>query len=191
MEDAALYGRLFALLGNMYLCKPTRETLSRWRELLVDDPIPGTEELCEAVTAINLDSEQELEDILWEYTRLFIGPDRLPCPPFESVYTSPKRLMMQDAYDQVQQLYAKVGVEMGNDDVMPDHIGAELNFLSVLHYKMGTGSEKLPLYSRVAADFLTSHLQNWVLRFTADMEESSESNLYRALARLTRQAVTS
>ena len=173
----------------MYLCKPTGEALASWQKLLVEEPLIEAEDLRKALDAVDLDSEQELEDLLWEYTRLFIGPNRLPCPPYESVYTSSQRLMMQDAYDQVRKFYAGIGVEIGSADVMPDHIGAELNFLAVVIHRMETEPDKRSYYATLAEEFLTGHLRNWVPRFTADMAEASETVLYRTLAKITEKAV--
>lgn len=174
----------------MYLCAPTRGSLANWRQLLGDDPLAGAEDLRRALDAIDLDSEQELEDILWEYTRLFIGPHRLPCPPLESVYTSPKRLMMQEAHDEVREFYCRVGIEVGSANVMPDHIGAELNFLSILFAGLTDKPEERPRYEKLADEFLAAHLRNWVPRFAGDMEQAAGSPLYKALARITRAAVT-
>jgi len=180
---------MFALLGSMYLCKPTRESLANWRQMLADEPLDGAEELQVALAAVDLASEQELEDLLWEYTRLFIGPDRLPCPPLESVYTSPKRLVMQDAYSEVREFYIRNGVEIGSEDVMPDHLGAEMNFLAILFNRMATEPENQSQHRAIADEFLTSHLRNWVPRFTMDMEENSETIFYKSLAKITRKAV--
>jgi TorA maturation chaperone TorD len=155
----------------------------------MDEPLTEAEELKSALDAINLDSEEELEEILWDYTRLFIGPYHLPCPPLESVYTSPKRLMMQDAYGEVRDFYSHIGIEIGNEDVMPDHIGAELNFLAILLDRIASESGKHVQYEMLAEEFLTSHMRNWVPHFTADMEEASETNFYKALAKITRKAV--
>ena len=174
----------------MYLCKPTRESLENWRQLLTDELLYEATQLKQALQGIDLDSEQELEDLLWEYTRLFIGPDRLPCPPLESVYTSSKRLVMQDAYGEVQEFYARIGIEVSSAGVMPDHIGAELNFISILYDKMACESEKQAQYQALAEDFSTSHLRNWTPRFTKDMEDASVTPFYKALAKVSRDAVT-
>lgn len=174
----------------MYLCKPTRETLNSWRQLLEEQPLSEAEALVTALIAIDLDSAEQLEEILWEYTRLFIGPHRLPCPPLESVYTSPKRLMMQEAYDQVKEFYVRAGVEMGCEQVMPDHIGAELNFLSVLFARISYKAEERQMYEKLADEFLAAHLRNWVPSFTEDMGKASESLLYKALATITNDAIT-
>jgi TorA maturation chaperone TorD len=189
MNNAFLNARLFALLGSMYLCKPTLESLANWRQLLKEAPLDQAEALERALDAIDLASEQELEDILWEYTRLFIGPHRLPCPPLESVYTSPKRLMMQEAYGEVQQFYARIGIEVGSADVMPDHIGAELNFLAILFDRMASEPENRTQHEALADEFMTSHLRNWIPRFTTDMEENSETAFYKSLAKITRGSV--
>jgi putative dimethyl sulfoxide reductase chaperone len=189
MNNLSSSGHLFSLLGSMYLCKPTGEALASWQQLLKDEPLVEAEDLRKALDAVDLDSEQELEDLLWEYTRLFIGPNHLPCPPFESVYTSPQRLVMQDAYDQVRKIYRGIGVEIGSADVMPDHIGAELNFLAVVFLSMESEPDKYSYYATLAEKFLTGHLRNWVPRFTADMAEASATVFYKTLAQITQKAV--
>ncbi|MBI3592879.1 MAG: molecular chaperone TorD family protein, partial [Nitrospirae bacterium] len=139
----------------------------------------------DAIDKINTDSDEELDDLLWEYTRLFIGPYKLPCPPWESVYTSTKRLMMQDAYAEVRNLYAETGLTISSPDIMFDHIGAELNFLAVLLQRMNSEPEKSYYYRDIAKKFLDRHLMNWVPQFARDMENASDSLLYRTLPKVT------
>jgi TorA maturation chaperone TorD len=97
--------------------------------------------------------------------------------------------MMQDAYDEVREFYSLFGVEIGNADVMPDHIGAELNFLAILFDRMASETGIKNQYKGLAETFLMFHLRNWVPRFTADMEEASKTNFYKTLAKKTREAV--
>ena len=97
--------------------------------------------------------------------------------------------MMQDAYDQVRKIYAGIGVEVGSADVMPDHIGAELNFLAIVFLSMETEPDKCSHYATLAEEFLTGHLRNWVPRFTADMAEAAETVFYKTLAEITEKAV--
>ena len=89
-------------------------------------------------------AEQELEDSRWEYTRLFIGPYKFSCPPWESVYTSSKMLLMQEACDGVKSSYSEIGLIVNNPDLMPDHIGIELNFLALLYGKMESNPKNKP-----------------------------------------------
>lgn len=97
--------------------------------------------------------------------------------------------MMQAAYGEVQQLYARIGVEVGDAGVMPDHIGAELNFLAILFDRMVTEPEKHAQFEVLAEELLAKHLRNWIPRFTVDMEEASETPFFKALAKITRVAV--
>ncbi len=182
---------LFGLLGSMYLCKPTKEALAGWRTLLGHDPPLIVRELKEALERIDVASAPELEALLWEYTRLFVGPYRLPCPPWESVYTSPKKLLMQEAYDTVKAMYAQVGVEVGDPNTLADHIGAELNFMAILLEKAETESELGARYRQLAEEFWHEHLWNWIPEFTSDLEEAADTTLYKVLAQTTRRVVQS
>ena len=177
------------LLGSMYLCKPSREALENWKRALAEDTSIFLAELKKAVSGVDMNSEEELENILSDYTQLFIGPYKLPCPPWESVYTSPKRLMMQDAADQVRQIYGKAGLTINTADVMPDHIGAELNFLALLLQGMHSEMDGKDEYMRLAGKLLDEHLLKWTPDFTRDMEEAAETSFYKELARATRKVI--
>ena len=178
--------RTLSLLSSMYLCKPTKGAIENWKILLAED-LPGfMSGLKESMDGIDPDSDEQLSDLLWEYTRLFIGPYKLPCPPWESVYTSGKRLMMQEAHDEVQGFYHELGLKIDNPDIMPDHIGAELNFLAVLYEKMDGNPEKGSYYTNLAKRFLDEHLMKWIPQFTLDMEEATSSPFYKSLAQVTR-----
>ncbi len=177
-----------ALLSSMYLCKPSREVIENWQIALAEDRSGLLDDLKKAIAKTDVSSKKELEELLWDYTRLFIGPYKLPCPPWESVYTSPKRLMMQEAADQVDRLYKEAGLTISTDDVMPDHIGAELNFLAVLLQKALSQTEK-DFYIGIAGRLLDEHLLKWLPNFTKDLEDAAETPLYKALARTTRNVI--
>ena len=176
------------LLSSMYLCKPSRETITGWMSLLRDDGT-GLDELRGALNAIDTASDRILEDLLWDYTRLFIGPYKLPCPPWESVYRSQAGLMMQHAADDVRHIYAAFGLSVEETGVMPDHIGIELNFLALVYERAREKSETQFDSMRIGEAFLNDHLLQWVPQFTADMEAAAESCLYQTLARTTRAAL--
>lgn len=173
----------------MYLCKPAREALENWKGLLSEDIPDYLRDIKNAMDAIDLSSEQELEDLLWEYTRLFIGPYKLPCPPWESVYTSAKRLMMQEAYATVKDLHMEAGLTLNNSDVMYDHVGAELNFAAVLIENMEDKSENCSCYEDIARRFFNKHLLLWIPQFTQDLETDSNALFYKTLAGVTRSLI--
>jgi TorA maturation chaperone TorD len=181
--------KILGLLSNIYLCKPTKKAIESWKVILSEDGPDFLLGLKESIGEIDSSSEQEIEDVLWEYTRLFIGPYKLPCPPWESAYTSAKRLMMQEAYDEVLSFYKEAGLKIDNPDVMADHIGAELNFLAILLQKMSQEPEKNLYYMDMAKRFLNEHLVRWAPQFTLDMEEATDSKFYEALAQVTRNLI--
>lgn len=177
------------LLGSMYLCKPDRETLDSWRALLSEAVPDILSDLKDALEKIDMASDSELEDLLWEYTRLFIGPYKLPCPPWESVYTSPKRLMLQEAYDEVRDYYNKAGLTVNNQGIMADHIGAELNFLAVVLQKAHSDPKKEQYYRDLTRGFLDEHVIKWIPQFARDMEDAADLLFYKTLARVTRSMI--
>lgn len=177
------------LLSSMYLCKPSQEALTGWTSLLGADTPALLDDLKGALSGIDTTSDGIMEDLLWDYTRLFIGPYKLPCPPWESVYTSQKKLMMQDAADDARRAYAELGLVIDDLAVMPDHIGAELNFLAILYERAGERREDQSDHVRIGDAFLNDHLTKWVPQFTADMEIAAETHLYKALARTTRNTI--
>ena len=187
IEDAP---NALSLLSSIYLCKPSKGVIENWKSLLVEHTIL-LHDLTDSINKIDTNSEKQLEDLLWEYTRLFIGPYRLPCPPWESVYTSPKRLMMQEAAVEVQHIYRTTGLTINASDIMPDHIGAELNFLSILFLRMNTEVVGKNDYIKIAEKFLNEHLMKWVPQFTRNMEEAADVLFYKALARVTRNVLVS
>jgi TorA maturation chaperone TorD len=180
------FPEVLKLLSSIYLCKPTKEALENWKILLSENVPDFLLGLKNAVDNIDLNSKEELEELLWEYTRLFIGPYKLPCPPWESVYTSPKKLMMQDSYDRVKKFYDEVCLIIDDPNIMPDHIGAELNFLGVLFQRINDEPEKRSHCFDTANRFITEHVITWIPKFTRDMEDAANSSFYKALAKVTR-----
>ncbi len=177
------------LLSNMYLCKPSRESIEDWKTALAADSSIFLDDLRTVSTELDTSSEEQLDKLLWEYTRLFIGPYRLPCPPWESVYTSPKRLMMQEAAAQVLAIYREAGLVVSTADVLPDHIGVELNFLGVLLQKTHLETDQKDHYLDMTGKFLAGHLLRWVPEFTRDMENAAETPFYKAVAKATRNII--
>ena len=182
--------KAYNFLSSIYLCQPTRAAIKNWKALLSGEVLDSLSELKEALDQIDLNAEEELEELLWEYTRLFIGPYRLPCPPWESVYTSPARLLMQEAYDQMENLYKEMSLTLNHPDLLPDHLGVELNFLAVLYGKITGNPEREHDYMEFAQKFLNEHLRRWVPQFTLDMERAANFLIYKCLARVTRDFIT-
>jgi len=62
------------LLSSMYLCKPSREVIENWKRALAEDSSIFLADLKKATIDIDTIVEKEMEDLLWDYTRLFYRP---------------------------------------------------------------------------------------------------------------------
>lgn len=125
--------------------------------------------------------ENALEDLAVDYAGLFLaagsadGSAAIPC---ESVYTSPKRIFMQEAWEDVSRRYAEKGLGKDGavDDLHEDHLALELEFMAWL-VEHGTVEEQ--------AEFLNAHLLNWIPAFAADIEKYARADFYKAAGRIT------
>lgn len=129
-----------------------------------------------------------------DYAHTFLGAgiaDGLVSYPFESVYTSPGRLVMQDAWEDVCRIYREHGLERsGEADMHEDQIGLECEFMAILAGKALEAldaDDEATLEASLAEQhaFLTKHLLNWVSRFTADVTATAVTDFYRGLAKVT------
>lgn len=137
-----------------------------------------------------------LTDLAVDYARVFLGAGQYEsiasAYPYESVYTSPKRLMMQDARDQVVAIYRSKGLKKAEAlDFPEDHIALELEFMAYLcqETQRALDQREWPLTAdnfKEQADFLTHHLLNWAPAFCADIEKYAETKFYQAIAQVTR-----
>jgi anaerobic sulfite reductase subunit A len=128
-----------------------------------------------------------------EYARLFLGVKRRNLVPCESVYTSERRLMMQDARDQVVHEYHKEGLDPAVEFTEPeDHVAIELAFMSHLCQKAADAVERedsrqAAYYVEQQRRFLTDHLEVWVPRLCDDILGLAESDFYKGIIMLTQE----
>lgn len=138
--------------------------------------------------------ENTATELSVDFARTFIGHgvDAYSAAyPFESVYTSEKRLMMQNARDEVLAIYRSEGMDKQEDwKDGEDHVAMELEFQGILAARTADrleqgdedGAEAL-LFTQ--ANFMHDHLAAWVPMMTADIDVFSRTDFYRGLARLT------
>lgn len=98
---------------------------------------------------------------------------------------------MQEAAAEVQNIYRGAGLTINSRDIMPDHIGVELNFLSILFLRINTEIRGKNDYIKIAEEFLNEHLMKWVPQFARDMEQATDVLFFKALARVTRNVLVS
>lgn len=133
----------------------------------------------------------QLEDLRRDHARLFVGPNRLLAPPWESVYRSTEHLLFERQTFEVRQQYQRYGMETRQSNVEPDdHIGLELRFIAHLNglalFAMDKGDTNLTVEAVEASGrFLTEHLLQWSPEFLGQVMKSANTAYYRAVAQLT------
>lgn len=129
-----------------------------------------------------------------DYTRAFLGSgiDTYSAAyPFESVYTSEKRLLMSDARDEVLAIYRSCGLEKSESwTVGEDHVAVELEFMGVLAHRaakaLRAGDEERAFsLINTQRNFMDDHLASWVPVFLSDTRRFADTTFYQGVANVT------
>lgn len=138
--------------------------------------------------------ENTLTELAADYLRTFLGhgiDGHSAAYPYESVYTSERRLLMQDARTEILALFRANGLEKDPSfKDAEDHIALELEFMQLLALRCaealraGNGDDALALV-RSQATFLDEHLMAWAPLFTTEMLKFAKTDFYRGLSRIT------
>ncbi|WP_048600915.1 TorD/DmsD family molecular chaperone [Rubeoparvulum massiliense] len=190
----------YHLLRQLFIQEPTRELL---QSLVKEDSMatfPFQAEnamIAEGITKVrsfmqehDLLKEATFEHLHWDYTRMFVGPYRLPAPPWESAYMSQEGLLFQKEMLDVRQAYLRYELlpeHYGHE--ADDHLGLELDFmyqLSVLAWQANEAGDQQKLV-RLLHDlqsFIHEHLLKWVPHFCEKMYKNAETQFYQGIALL-------
>jgi TorA maturation chaperone TorD len=137
--------------------------------------------------------ERTLTDLAVDYARVFLGNGvNAYCAayPFESVHTSSKRLLMQEARDEVLAIYrANNLTKLESWKAGEDHISLELEFMQILAERtlraLRDAHEGEAVQSlQIQYDFLMNHLVSWTPMLFTEMRKFAKTDFYRALAKL-------
>lgn len=192
-QRAATYG----LLSRLYRVEIDEPFLQELREMRFPTNT-GNKNVDEGyrllATYLSNTWDNSVSDLAVDYVRVFIGHgvDAFSAAyPFESVYTSEKRLLMQEARDEVLALYRSAGLDKQDSwKEGEDHIALELEFEQILAQrttealKKGDENEAVALLT-MQKNFLEDHLAAWAPMMTSDMKRFASTDLYRGLAYVT------
>ncbi|WP_019850409.1 molecular chaperone [Desulfitobacterium sp. PCE1] len=163
----------------------------------------NTEEFQQGLLQLKLWSSQinetSLDNIVVQlnadYNRLFVGPNHLLAPPWESVYLTEERLTFDRITLDVREFYGRHGLEFILINKEPDdHFGVELEFMAELihrqiqHLRKGQIEEASYIEKEQQA-FLGLHLSKWTPHFTHSVLEGAHTDYYQGLARLARDFI--
>lgn len=134
--------------------------------------------------------EKERTIMGYEFNRLFIGPKPPAAPPYESVYLSSQRLVMQEQTLAVRKMYLAENLQAVNQWNMPDDfIAAELEFAGYLLTRAveewnGENVVRGQYYSEFYTKFWAEHLGLWLGAFTETIRQASKLPVFLAVAQL-------
>ena len=136
--------------------------------------------------------ESGCDELLLDYTRLFLGPFGILAKPYGSVYLDGENIVMGDSTMRALALYREGGFEMAEDfREMPDHVALELEFLYLLNFRRGGEIEarEQARLDGLKRGFLAEHLGRWIGEFADAMRNGAETRFFTQLADMTEKVV--
>lgn len=120
---------------------------------------------------------QDMQTLHEVYNRLFVGPYRLPAPPWASVYIDPESVLFGNITLDYRDWLRANGVKVHTEEYEPeDHIGLMLLMVSWA-VRNGVSDEALD-------EFFNKFFLSWTSRFLELFIAGAESDYYEALGRL-------
>lgn len=138
--------------------------------------------------------ENSVTELAADYMRTFFGHGyngHAAAYPFESVYASEKRLLMQAARDEVLALYRAAGLSKQDSwKEGEDHIALELEYMQILCQRTARAlrqRDEDEAYRLVKCqhNFMEDHLGAWAPLLADQMRVFAKTDFYRALAFMT------
>lgn len=175
--------RLLQWLADIFWTTPRRPLIEAfdpaWRRLDWQSALGGQGSgVCADVARViaGLD-EAAYRAIAVDYTALFCGSRRDAPFPYESIYRSAQRLLMQDAAVLAKRLYAESGFvpDLSQSNEPADHISLELRFVAFL-WEEGRPAE--------ARAFLAEHLVPWLPTFAAEVRQQADTEFFATVVGL-------
>lgn len=133
---------------------------------------------------------QDLETLLVDYTRLFLGPIEAMAQPYESVWLRTAEPSDNNPPPAVVELYSEGGFDIdGGFMELPDHVAVELEFLYLLTFNKNqaerAGDRDKTTTELLRQRLLREHLGVWIAPFSAAVAANAQTAFYRELAAFT------
>jgi TorA maturation chaperone TorD len=197
---------LIGLLGKILYAELDRT----WLQTLIDEDVfseaPFGESQAEVLSGLEYlqawrkenqpkISDQAFLDLRTDYTRMFVGIQKVLVPVWESVYFSEKRMVFQEETLEVRNWYRRYKLESEKLYQEPDdHIGLELAFvahLSQLGLQALEQNDETAFQQALGAqrDFLSEHLLRWGFKWAQLVDKHAKTNFYRGIGHLVNGAL--
>lgn len=191
MEHALARAAIYRLLGRAfgYPTPPALAELARLATRAAGAPgcVPALREPLARFAAAARDADADA--VAGEHVFLFDRQVR--CPPYESAYgEAPQMAGKSAALADIAGFYRAFGLAPAETQPdLEDHVGAELEFMSVLAlkeaYALADGHvDGLGVTRDAEARFLAEHLGRWAETFAREVQDASPLPYYTAAAEL-------
>ncbi|WP_177159658.1 TorD/DmsD family molecular chaperone [Anaerobranca gottschalkii] len=129
-----------------------------------------------------LDKDNYLAQLAWEYNRLFFGPGKVLVPPYSALYINSYGHIMTNVTKQVKEAYKSWGFDLADDLKEPaDHIAIELSFLANLYKLLEENKDQREAILLQISEF-KHHLKEWVPKFQMEIKKHKSLLFYEILA---------
>ena len=184
----------FTTLSRLLLAPPAQDVLDQLRdaELLSQWPGRPSAESRDGIAAL-LESgrlDEDARDVRRDFAQLFVGPERMTAPPYESVHRSEDRLIFEQDTFVVRAAYAEFGLAAPRLNQEPDdHIGLEMAFIGELCVRGldaldSADDAELARVVAAIARFLDEHLLAWGPQCLTLISTEATTSFYRGVAAL-------
>ena len=191
--DRSLTGSISTLLALSHLFTDGGEQLSHTLPALVKSSqslgreFPDIMQLGHNLASYTHDDHSAYQEMGFEFNRLFVGPASPLAPPYESVYLSPDRLVMQEQTLEVRKMYQSKNLMASSQGTVPDDfIATELEFSAyLLNRARQELSEKNPTkasqYLNFYNLFMQEHPRRWLQPFAKAVCENARHPVFPLL----------
>lgn len=138
---------------------------------------------------------EDLQTLLVDYTRLFLGPAQALAQPYGSYWLKAPAQTQDNPPLTLLDLYSEGGFEIDEEfRELPDHVAVELEFLYLLtftrHQAHALGkTREVSATELLQRRFLDEHLGAWIGLFAAAVKSGAKTAFYRELAAFTKRFV--
>lgn len=129
-----------------------------------------------------------------DFHKLFVGPQKLPSPPWGSVYLDRRGMLFGPSEQKVQDFMERCGLKKASEEHAPcDHFAIELQFVAELGKRtvaaLPTDGEAARRDLAGASEFVGSYVATWHERFLSLVEANAETSFYQGLALFARGVI--
>jgi TorA maturation chaperone TorD len=166
-EDNYERASLYKLFSSLFMQEPTEEVLETLKEIF------------------QMKFDETTDEIGKDFRHLFQKPAG-HLAPYESLYSYPlgdRPRLWGKVTEKVQECYRSAGLMIDEEiHVIPDHVSAELLFMSYLIDQGLTDRQK---------SFIEDHLLTWMPAYCDELQEHARTTFYKEVAEMLKEFLSS